>query len=409
MPFRHHVLNFLLLTILVSLVALLVDRGKIMTPEITTPYFSAAALPVTGQGWEFNVNEAAALKKVNEIANADERRKAINNFRFSDQREQVRTYSLNQPGLVWCIKVARMLFGFAGDILALKLLQLLIHILASFFILKKLNTGKKRLLFLFLYVLNPFIIYLTIFPFYYFWQVIPSFLIIILMQNDRMQKVSVIIFFAILFAAVCQIRITVLPVTLLILLFGFSKLNWKVRIMALGVFALAFYLLSPSYTSKHPGHVMYASLGAYPGSPVRSFSDTTAFQDYSKATGINYSYQTTPGMYDAEVIMGEAKWGYEQFVKFAKDHPFIILRNAALNFFEGFSAGYITKSLSLTYLSAFIGCCFFYYLIRRKQWKSIVLIITSFSAYFLYLAPVPIYLYGTYVLLVFGLLSCLDA
>lgn len=403
MPFqRRKALLFLAFAILVGTIAALVDRGKIMTPEITVPYFSGAALGSGSSNWEFNRNEVDKLKKINDIADPALRKSLINDYRFSTQRAEVRSYHLNQPGLVYCIRLARFLFGFAGDILALKFLQLLLHILGCFIILNLLKTARAQTVFLVLYALNPFIIYLTLFPFYYFWQVIPSFLIIILLLNDRTQTISAIIFSVFLLAFMYLIRVTVAPISLLILLIGFRKLSWGIRIPAVLVYLLLVFWMQPSYLSKHPGHVMYSSLGAYPGSPVRGFSDNISFEDYNLATKKNYSYDTNPGMYDSEVIMGEAKWGYEQFKNFALEHPLIIIRNAGLNFFEAFSFGYLTKSIWLTYLSAFIGMLYFSLLVWRRKWLSIILITTAASAYVLYLAPVPIYLFGSYVLLVFG-------
>ena len=89
----------LFLTCLVSAkgVSLLVDKGKIMTPEITVPYFSGAALS-GNDNWVFNLNEVDTLKKLNLIENIHEKRKAIDNYRFSSEEDSTHQYQLNQPG-----------------------------------------------------------------------------------------------------------------------------------------------------------------------------------------------------------------------------------------------------------------------------------------------------------------------
>jgi len=398
----------LFLTCLVSAkgVSLLVDKGKIMTPEITVPYFSGAALS-GNDNWVFNLNEVDTLKKLNLIENIHEKRKAIDNYRFSSEEDSTHQYQLNQPGLIYAIRLAKIMFFFQGDIGALKSFQLLIHCFFCFLIMLSFKTTLKRLLFFLLYFINPAILYLTIFPFYYFWQVIGSYIIVLILLNPKKQTFLLLLLSSITLACIYHIRISTLPLSIFIIIFGFYHIAPLRRVIALGVFIVSVFIMQPGYLAKHPGHVMYSSLGAYPGSPVKGFSDNISFADYSKATGKNYSYESTPSMYDAEVIMGESKWGMEKFTQFAKENPFIILRNATLNVFESFSFGYQTSSLWLTYFSAFSGLIFLIILFFRKKYSLIILILASTCSYILYLAPVPIYLYGTFVISVYALLEIL--
>lgn len=403
--FLKRLLLFILCLIATKGISLLVDKGKIMTPEITVPYFSGAALSDGNNKWIFNLNEVDTIKKLNSIVDIDEKRAAIDSYKFSTQPDSTHHYQLNQPGLIYAIKLAKLFFFFQGDIGALKSFQLLIHCVFCFLIMLSFKTSMKRILFFLLYFINPAILYLTIFPFYYFWQVIGSYIIILILMNPAKQRYVLLICTAVLLACVYHIRISTLPLSLFILIVVFYKIAPLKRTFAVIIFFAAIYLLQPDYLAKHPGHVMYSSLGAYPGSPVSGFSDNISFADYSKATGKYYDYKTTPSMYDAEVIMGEAKWGMEKFTEFAKEHPLIIIRNAALNVFESFSFGYQTSSLWLTYLSAFIGFCFASLLFIRKKYSMIFLILASSCSYILYLAPVPIYLYGTFVISVYAFIE----
>ena len=156
-------------------------------------------------------------------------------------------------------------------------------------------------------------------------------------MNPAKQTYLLLLISAIVLACVHHIRISTLPLSLFILIIGFYKVPPLKRTLAVIIFFVAVYLMQPDYLAKHPGHVMYSSLGAYPGSPVTGFSDNISFADYSKATGNYYDYNTSPSMYDAEVIMGEARWGLEKFIEFTKENPLIIFRNATLNVFESFS------------------------------------------------------------------------
>lgn len=394
---------FCLLT--VKGVSIFVDRGKIMTPEITVPYFSGAAIHSSSDKWIFNLNEVDTLKKFNEILDPVVRRNRIDNYKFSTVADSTHGYQINQPGLVYVILIAKKIFFFQGDIGALKSFQLLVHTIFCFLILINLRSRTKELIFMALYFFNPAIIYLTIFPFYYFWQVIGSFIVVSILLNPKYQTTLILFLSAFLLAGICHIRISTLPLSILIILFGFYRVPLLRRSIAFLLFVFSAYLMEPTYLSKHPGHVMYSSLGAYPDSPVQGFSDNISFMNYSKSKGVHYSYESTPSMYDPEVIMGEAKWGMQEFKSFLKQHPFIVIRNAILNFLESFSIGYSTSSMALTLLSAFTGLCFLFILIVRKKYSMILLIIASTITFILYLAPVPIYLYGTYILLVYAFLD----
>ena len=150
---------------------------------------------------------------------------------------------------------------------------------------------------------------------------------------------------------------------------------------------------------------MYSSMGAYGGLNVDSFSDNISFRDYNKAIGKNYTYNTSPGLYDAEVIMGEAKWGQSKFFETIKEKPVLIMRSSLLNIFEAFSFGYAAKSMVITYISALIGFILLILLIIYKMWREIIFIFGSVIIFIFYLAPVPIYLYGTYLILIYSYIS----
>ncbi len=401
----QRILLFIACFLSVKSVSHFVDRGKIMTPEITVPYFSGAALHNSSDKWIFNLNEVDSLKKFSLIADPVTRRNSIDNFRFSDKQDSIHIYQLNQPGLVYVIILAKRIFFSQGDIGALKSLQLFIHTFFCFLILMSFKSRKKQILFFLLYFINPAIIYLTIFPFYYYWQVIGSYILVLILLNPNYQSVLTLLLTTLLLACIYHIRISTLPLSAFIILFGFYKLPLMRRSLAFLVFVFSVYLMEPAYLAKHPGHVMYSSLGAYPGSPVKGFSDNVSFENYSKATGKIYSYESNPSMYDAEVIMGEAKWGMNEFISFAKDKPLIVIRNAGLNLMESFSFGYLTSSLTLTYFSALVGLGFFVLLLVRKKYSYVIIILISSCSYILYLAPVPIYLYGTYLISTFAFLE----
>ena len=402
---RQSIVAFVISLVSVFIVAHFTDRGKIMTAEISTPYFSGAALIKADNKWQFNLNEVDSIKKITSIKNRTERIYALDHYKFSSVKSNSRTYEINQPGLVYLIAFSQLLFPFLGGIGSLKLLQLFVHLLFSFFIFQMLNGRTKKVIFFFSYLANPFIIYLALFPFYYFWQVIPSFILIIILLNKKLHHTSTLLLSAILFALIYHVRVSTILLSTFTLLFSFYTINIYKRILALALMFCVIYLLNPSYLSKHPGHVMYSSMGAYPNSPVQGFSDNISFENYAHDTGKQINYLSSPSMYDKEVIMGESKWGMAKFIDFGRRHPLILLRNATYNFFESFAFGYFTFSTILTYISAILGFLFFTLLLLRKKYNFILMIMAASLSFNLYLAPVPIYLFGSYIILLFAFLE----
>ncbi len=400
---------FYILIVFISVFSLgrFLDTGRMMIPEFTVPYFSGAALLHSGAGWQFNLNEVDTLHRLLSIEDKNESRDKINTYRFSSGKIALRSYSINQQGYLYVALLARSLFSWTGEIGAVKLLQLLVHSLLSLLILLALKTKRDRVLFFFLYVVNPFILYYAIYPFYYFWEVIPSaFLVYFFLSRRPIPFISLLVI-SIFFAFIFQVRSTVFVINILTLIFASGHLLFYKRAMVLIVYGLSIWAMQPRETHKHPGHIMYTSLAAYPNSYVKNFSDTTAWNAYRKHTGINYSYASSPGMYDSEVFFGESEWGLDEYKKIVIENPLLILRNAMLNLCQSFSFGYFRSSLLLSYLSALFGFMFILLLIVKKKYKLITGITAASCTFCLYLAPLPIYLYGSYILILIAFIEIL--
>jgi len=85
--------------------------------------------------------------------------------------------------------------------------------------------------------------------------------------------------------------------------------------------------------------------------------------------------------------------------------PLMVIRNATLNFFQSFSFGYFRASLALSYLSAIIGAIIFTVLLLRKKIYSLAAIIAASCTFSFYLPPLPIYLYGSYLLILIAVMD----
>jgi hypothetical protein len=385
------------------------DKGQMMIPEFTAPYFSGAALYHHGSEWQFNLNEVDSLHALNKISDPAEKTRKINAYRFSKHKLATRTYSINQPGYLHLINLAKFLFPFTGDIGSVKILQVTVHVLISFAVLLLLKKLNLQIPFLLLYVFNPLIIYYALYPFYYFWTIIPSAFFVILYLYNKKIPLRVILFLSIVLAFFYHVRSSILFISLFVLLFSTWHQSWLKKFSVLTVYLLAIWFIQSSHSGKHPGHIMYTSLGAYPNKYVQGFNDRVSWKAYEEFKGIDYNYSTVPGMYDAEVFFGESEWCLRQFKEIAIREPLMILRNSTLNLFQAFSAGHIRENLYFNYLSSIFGFIFFIAIIVRKKFLLLTAILTSVITYVLYLPPLPVYLYGSYLILILAFMEIISS
>ena len=362
MKSKTKLIYFLLVFISVFSLGRYIDSDKMMIPEFTAPYFSGAALLSESNEWQFNLSEVDSLHSFLSTENKDQARDKINSFRFSTKSINSRTYSVNQPGYLYVVYIAQNIFFWTGGIGAVKLLQLFVHALISLCILLRLKQKRNQILFFILYCINPLILYYALYPFYYFWVVIPSGIFIYIYLTKRKLPFGGILLISFALAFLFHIRSTVVLISILSL-FLMSQHMSRYKIASVFIiYFLAILGLSPKKSHKHPGHILYTSLGAYPNAFVENFSDTVSWNAYSNYTGEKYSYTSSPGLYDRDVFFGESKWCLKEYKKIALDNPFMILKNALLNYLQCFSYGHIRPSITLCYISSILGFFFLLFL-----------------------------------------------
>ncbi|HNS11473.1 MAG TPA: hypothetical protein PKM97_02575 [Bacteroidia bacterium] len=405
MKIKHSLLIFFSVILFVFGTGHFLDKGKMMIPEFTVPYFSGAALIDQGQGWKFNLNEVDTLHKFISIPDKEESLKKINSYHFVSHQIDSRNYAINQPGYLYVVWIAGNIFRWTGSIGAVKLFQLLIHSVISLIILLLLKTRREQLIFFCLYVINPLIIYYALYPFYYFWEIIPSAILVYWFLSQRKISFLVLLMLALLLAFTFHIRSTVLVLSILVLLYAGRNLPIYKRGIVVAVFIFSLISLGSEKTDKHPGHIMYTSLGAYPNSYVKGFSDTISWNAYRDIAGSEFSYDSKPGMYDSEVFFGESKWCMGEYLRILKAEPLMVLRNAVLNFFQSFSLGHFRASLPLSYFSSLLGLILFLLLFLRKKFFFLAAIIAASCTYSFYLPPLPIYMYGSYLIILMALMN----
>lgn len=392
---------FLVCWTTVVLFFLLPNRG--MSPVWSVPYFSGAANLEPGSGWYFLPGEVDSLQQ----------KKGWDYYTYQFKKggsKELQSYSHNVAGYLYWVYAAHKLIPVFNEVFSIVFLQVLLHVMICIFTLKLLVRTISRFAFLFLYAVNPLIIYLVTFPFYYFLQSIASLIIILFYFHKRrtfIWSLSLIIILIMVFMT----RKTVLPLG--IMLTGVLVLQKRYLLSLLnlaGLILIPFFLentrLNPSKTSG-PWHPAFIGIGAYPN-PYRELnelSDNCGVFLYRKEVDSSFNWEISGKYMKDQTVMSS----YQIFIKnrylgILKDNPFLLVRNAAINFFQGYSVGHLSnKAFILNLMIAVSGLIFFLLLVRKKEWFFLIAIGLSHLAFSPYYPPIPAYFFGSYILIVFCL------
>lgn len=360
------------------------------------PYFSGAANFETLFDWKISPSDFERVKSL-----------SPNDYRhYKHQRtEGTIINTVNNYGYVLVALASQKLFPFLGDLHGVIFLQVIIHwLLSLILVLFVFTTHFQRISFIFLYVLNPAIIHIVSFPFYYFWLVLPSFFFCILILKKNWRKNILFISIPFLLFSIL-IRPTPVFLTLLYFIISFFYLNKiKERLIVVAMF-IAFSVsiaFLGKISSGSPWHTIYIGIGAYP--------NNVGVVGLSDEQGYNYFYQKTGIIIDTDVILGNYKNPIlrkkymntlkDRYFEIAKQKPGLLIRNAILNLFQVFSIGHIINNKILTYLSIFSGFIFLVIMLYARQGIWALAILASAIGFVPYFPPIPQYNFAAYMLLI---------
>ena len=151
-------------------------------------------------------------------------------------------------------------------------------------------------MFFFLYAINPLVLYFVSFPFYYFWQVLPTAAVAIALLSsprDEKPRVKALLGGALVVTTGFFLGISLLsrPTTIGIVALFYGLVAFK-RVLpisrviaALAVTVLTFTALN-SPTDRSFWHSAYIGIGAYPNPYVDRFSDNAGYELFEAERGI---------------------------------------------------------------------------------------------------------------------------
>ncbi|MCP5519060.1 MAG: hypothetical protein H7A45_17590 [Verrucomicrobiales bacterium] len=365
-------------------------------PIWTVPYLSGAANYSLGAGWRVSPKDVDLFKRLPT--------KERWSHRFSKTERGLVQYGAHDVGFVYVCLVARTIFPFLGDLRAIQVLNWMVHLACCAGILLLLDRSHHRWLFIVLYAANPVIVYLATFPYYYFWQILPSFALAWLVLRPGRVTWGAGIIALFLMAAGVAIRPSTLPVVLLTVAYLLLHKRNAVT-LACAVATVVVILLIPK-ANKMFFFTAYVGLGAYPNPENLSLSDESGYARYKQTRGTELEFDFGGNYYDSATrrdLNGVLK---HAFLDFAREHPVLLLRNAFLNTGLAFGGGYF---VGLPYLALAVcavagwGFAILLWIYGRKVW--VLATLSSVAGFVAYYPPVPVYMLGGYVFVVLALLS----
>lgn len=376
-------------------------RGQRMSTNWVGPFFSAAQhLKPGNRAFLIDLKDVDRFKSLDNVILEDA-------YVFSDSAP-VQPFVYDPVGYAYLIKAATLLFPFVGHQLAIIFLQSLFHILLCLcFLSHRAFSYRIRLLFLVLYALNPIVLRLVTFNFYYFWQVIPSFGVLFLYTDIKNKLGWALVLLAL--PLVVLARSTTIFISAVFLIYLFWK---RSRLGAIGYTVFLISIMGWLYVPnlKNPWHTMYAGIGGYDNPDHIALSDESSYALYQKHTGVPINPSTRGNFYIPAVQERYTAITRQEYLSVWREHPLLLVKNAAAYFFAAFSVGYVNQAPQwLNYMIAASGLVLFLLLLYQKKYRLLFWMLMGIVGFVAYYPPIPSYMYGNYLLLAWGVIELVEA
>lgn len=310
-------------------------------------------------------------------------------------------YAVLDKGYLFVIWGAEHLLFWLPQIKAVIWFQVLFHIASSLWVMGKLESRRRQLIFLLTYAANPIVLHFVTFAYHYYWQVIPSLAWFFYETRGKARTDRDFLLVALTLAVAFLIRQSTVIVSLFILAYA----AWHQRRWTAWMVVACFLIFAGTMkNSSQPWHTAYVGIGAYPNDAAIELSDESGYTLFKDKTGIIMDTTPPNGNYYDQAVRGK----YYQVLKqelsgYATDHPLQMIRNAALNVAQSFTVGYPVGHQALAYASALTGLIALLILAIRRMYVTITLLLAGVAGFVAYYPPIPAYMFGNYLILALAL------
>jgi hypothetical protein len=384
----------LLCVLILGIEALLLWNTNSQGSTFIYPFFSGAANLGLDFTWKIDVKKYFDFLQ---MSYADQLGYVFERGQSNDLIE----YSILDRGYMFIVWIAQHLFFWLPQIKAVIWLQILFHIASSLWVMNRLSTRREQITFFLFYAANPIIIHFVTFAFYYYWQIIPPLAWYIYKEKKGVNNLTGLCFLAIALAAAFLIRQSTLIISLLIL----GSIAWQSRkLIPWAILFLFFIFAIACKNPSQPWHTAYVGIGAYSNNAGIELSDQSGYKRFLEQTGIQIEIDSPYGnIYNPDVQKLYYSNLKDGLLSYAKEHPWQMAKNAALNVLQSLSVGYPVGHEKLVYASALFGLIVFIVLVRTHLYSILALVLANVAGFVFYFPPIPAYMFGNYFLLTLAL------
>ncbi|MDA9679884.1 hypothetical protein N9U06_00310 [Gammaproteobacteria bacterium] len=365
----------------------------------TFPYFSVVENGVSQGHWAISKSDYYAFISLSHFD------KIWFDFSAAKNAQNLVPFNYCAEALLHVIIFSKLLLPFIPPILALVTLQVIIHWIVCIAVIRRFSEKYLRLLFIAFYAVNPVVLKFVCFPFYYFWQVLPSVFLVLYLLDRRSWGIYLLPVALILGFSIGMRGTTILVVVAFLLLS-----IWKER-SAISLLSVALVLVVKVFIyngDASPWHTMYVGIGGYDNPYGLTLSDVEGYRLFEKETGVVISTDVISGNY----YHSETRSDYfnvlkEGYLNILKQSPLLLVSNAIKNTLGGYSFGYFVGNPLLQWVAIISGGGFALMLLFLRQYAWFLAIGFSLITFTSFYPPIPAYMYGSYLILVVAFLQML--
>jgi len=388
--------------LVVSIATVCFAAGIEMQGDFWTVLYFSGAEHILSQGqWLLNKNDYSAFLSLNDLEKIW--------FDFSVTQNVANQIPANYYGSAFlhAIIMAKLTLPFIPPIIALVVLQVIIHCIICIAVLRRFSEIHLKLAFIALYALNPVVLKFVCFAYYYFWQVLPSFFLVLYLLDKKswgayLLPVSVILAFSL------GMRETTILVVLAFLLLSVLRERRAISLISIAlVFGIKLFLYNGH--GAGPWHTMYVGLGAYDNPYGVILNDNAGYKLFDEKTVISNKTNAKITNYDNF----ERRERYDdtlkkEYLAILKESPMLLLVNAVKNTLGGYSFGYFVGSPLIQNMAIIFGGIFALLLLLFRQYVWFLAIGLSLISFTWFYPPIPAYMYGSYLIIIVSFIQVLS-
>ena len=366
----------------------------------TFPYFSVAENVLSKGQWAISKSDWYLF---NSLIEAE---KPWFKFSASESTEDLVPFSNVHEAFVHAIILAKLLLPFVSPILALVAFQIGIHCIVCIAIVRRFSENYLKLGFVAFYALNPVLLKFVCFPFYYFWQMIPSFFLVLYLLDRKSWGYYLLPVALILGFSIGLRGTTVLVVGAFLLLALWREKSVISLISLVLVICIKVFLYNGDAS---PWHTMYVGVGGYGNPHGLTLTDTVGYNLYEEETGIALSTNVINGnCYEADTRSACHDILKKGYLNVLEQSPFMLISNATKNTLAGYSFGYFVGVPWLQWIASISGAGIGIILLLLRQYLWFLAIGLSLITHTSFYPPIPAYMYGSYLILIVAFLKVMN-